>query len=57
MNHMDIISDTTCQQTPSVSSSQGCATSDLQALAEFDLSKTGFNFYDISIISGVAVSL
>jgi len=54
---MDIISDTTCQQTPSVRSSQGCAASDLHTLAEFDLSKTGFDFYDISIISGVAVSL
>lgn len=45
----------TCSQSASVCDSQGCATTGPYALAEFDLSNTGVDFYDVSIIAGVAV--
>lgn len=45
----------TCSQTAAVCDSQGCATTGPYALAEFNLANTGVDFYDVSIIAGVAV--
>ncbi|EJU00463.1 Osmotin thaumatin-like protein [Dacryopinax primogenitus] len=46
---------TTCQQTLANCDAHGCGTTGPYALAEFNLAVTGSDFYDVSIISGVAV--
>ncbi|KZP14442.1 hypothetical protein FIBSPDRAFT_896574 [Athelia psychrophila] len=46
---------TSCSQSAAVCDSQGCASAGPGALAEINFSKSGVDFYDISIIAGVSV--
>ncbi|KAG8872197.1 hypothetical protein FRB97_007890 [Tulasnella sp. 331] len=50
-------SGTTCSQTAAVCDTSGCGTTGPYGLAEFDLSVTGTDFYDVSIIAGVSVPI
>jgi hypothetical protein len=54
-SHTMQLSGQTCSQTPAVCDAQGCGTTGPYGLAEFNLATTGVDFYDVSIISGVAV--